>query len=377
MKKVLIFAAAAALLFASCAKNEVVSNVGANEEIPIGFSNYTPRANTKADASLVNSGALPAGSIIGVYGYSTEDVNLASNFTTKPEFMTNASVTYASTSATATATDPKRYWPKTITNLLSFYAFYPRESAKITAKPTASTSGMGTFTFTQDETVADMVDFMISDVANDQYYYATGEDENAAGVKATNGVVPLKFNHMLAKVNFKFKTLSDYSTSDVTITVKSAKISKDVLKTVTITPAYTAGTAGNLGTTGFTYASNTEHTADIDIPFAAAGLELNNTTAQLNNGTAKTQTDFLFVPQNISNNVKVTIDYVIDQNGTKTDNTVTVQLNTVLDANNAAIKEWHINDFVTYTFVIGLKEITFTADVTNWKAIEAAGYTIQ
>lgn len=376
MKKVLIFAAAAALLFASCAKNEVVSNVGANEEIPIGFSNYTPRANTKADASLVNTGALPADSKIGVYGYSTATANLASNFTTTPEFMTNASVTYASTSATATATDPKRYWPKTITNLLSFYAFYPRESAKITAKPTVSTAGMGTFTFTQGETVEAMEDFMISDVANDQYYWATGEAENSSGVKATNGVVPLKFNHMLAKVNFKFKTLSDYST-DVTITVKSAKISKDVLKTVTITPAYTAGAAGSLGTTAFTYVSNTAHTADIDIPFDAAGLALNNTTAQLNNGTATTQTDFLFVPQSISDDVTVTIDYIINQNGTETANTVTVQLNTVKNASSTAITEWHINDFVTYTFVIGLKEILFTADVNNWTSIEAAGYTIQ
>lgn len=375
MKKVLIFVAGAALLFASCAKNEVVSNVGANEEIPIGFSNYTPRANTKADASLVNTGALPAGSKIGVYGYSTATDNLVSNFTTTPEFMTNASVTYASTSATATATDPKRYWPKTITNLLSFYAFYPRESAKITAKPTASTAGMGTFTFTQGETVEAMEDFMISDVANDQYYWATGEAENASGVKATNGVVPLKFNHMLAKVNFKFKTLSDYS--PVTITVKSAKISKDVLKTVTITPAYTAGAAGSLGTTAFTYVSNTAHTADIVIPFDAAGLALNNTTAQLNNGTATTQTDFLFVPQSISDDVTVTIDYIINQNGTETANTVTVQLNTVKDGSSNPITEWHINDFVTYTFVIGLKEILFTADVNNWNPIEAAGYTIQ
>ena len=148
MKKSILFAAIAALTLASCAKNEVF--VPVQEDIPVGFSNYAPRAISKANGSAVNSGALPTGAKIGVYGYSTTTANLTSSFTTKPEFMTDALVDYdTNTSATATATDPVRYWPKTITNLLSFYAYYPQESTKITGKPTAATEGMGTFTFTR------------------------------------------------------------------------------------------------------------------------------------------------------------------------------------------------------------------------------------
>ena len=376
MKKVMILAASAAILLAGCAKTEV-TDFRADENMPIAFSNYAPRALSKADASLVNSGSLPDGSKIGIYGYSTPGANLATSFSTKPEFITDGSVNYSgTTSATATASDPVRYWPKTNTNLLSFFAYYPKESTKITGKPTATTEGMGTFTFTQAGAVADMEDFMISNVANDQYYFATGETENASGVKATNGVVPLVFNHMLTKVNFKFRTVANYSTNGVTITVNSATIAKETLSKTVITPAYTAGAAGSLGTTAFSYSSSTAYGADIAIPFAAAGQAL-NMTAALNNGTDKTQTDFLFVPQSLSDDVKVTINYTISQGGTDTVNTATVQLNQVKNSSDVAITEWHINDFVTYTFNIGLKEILFTANVTDWTSVNAAAYTIQ
>lgn len=373
MKKSILLVASAALLLASCGKNEVF--VPEQEDIPVGFSNYAPRSITKADGSAVDSGSLPTGAKIGVYGYSTGTANLDDNFTIKPEFMTDALVDYGSnTSATATATDPVRYWPKTNTNLLSFFAYYPQESTRITNKPTASTAGMGTFTFTQAGAVENMEDFMISNVANDQYYWATGETENANGVKATNGVVPLTFNHMLTKVNFKFCTYADYS--PVTITVNSATIAKETLSETVITPSYDAGAAGSLGTTDFGYSSSTAYAADIVIPFNAAG-QLLDTEAKLNNGTAKTQTDFLFVPQTISNDVIVTITYTINQNDTETVNTATVQLNEIVDTSSNAITEWHINDFITYTFVIGLKEIKFTGTVNNWDAIEAGAYTIQ
>ena len=375
MKKTFLLAAAAALLLASCGKNEVF--VPVQEDIPIGFNNYAPRSITKADGSHVDTGALPTGSKIGVYGYSTEAVNLATGFTTAPVFMTDAVVDYgANTSATATASDPVRYWPKTVTNLLSFFAYYPQESTNISGKPTASTAGMGTFTFTQEGAVADMQDFMISNVANDQYYWATGETENPNGVKATNGVVPLVFNHMLTKVNFAFRTAADYSASNVKVTVNSASIAKETLSETVITPSFTAKPAGQLGTTSFSYSSSTAYGADITIPFAAAGQELTVSPA-LNNGTAGTDTDFLFVPQVLSDDVKVTINYTIEQDGTTTVNTATVQLNQITDSALNPIDEWDINDFITYTFIIGLKEILFTGSVTDWDTMIAGSYVIQ
>lgn len=376
MKKSILLAAAAALILASCGKNEVI--VPVQEDIPVGFSNYAPRAITKADTSLVNTGALPVGAKIGVYGYSTGTSNLGTGFTYKPEFMTDAKVDYGSnTSATATATDPVRYWPKTITNLLSFYAYYPRESAGISGKPTASTEGMGTLTFTQKDTVALMEDFMISDIANDQYYFKEGDTDpasvNGNGVKAVNGVVPLVFNHMLTKVNFKFRTVSDYG-NDIKIRVTSAKVENALSKAV-ITPSYTAAAAGDLGNTSFAYSSDTPYTKDIYIPFADT-LTL-STSAALNVGDTITHTDFLFVPQALSDTTNVTISFVIEQDGTVTENTATVQLNKVKDTSAQEITEWGINDFVTYIFSIGLKEIKFTGEATNWNPVIVGNYTIE
>ncbi len=381
MKKSILLVASAALLLASCGKNEVF--VPEQEDIPVGFSNYAPRAISKADDSAVDSGSLPTGAKIGVYGYSTADANLASGFSTKPEFMTDASVTYASTSATPTASTPVRYWPKLNTNLLSFFAYYPQESGKITNKPTAATEGMGSFTFTQAGTVDNMEDFMISNVANDMYYWAAGEAENANGVKAENGVVPLKFNHMLTKVNFKFRTVRDYKTeNNITIKVKSAKIIADgsVYNDVVITPSYAAGAPGATGTTTFSRTSNTnKYDADIDIPFSG-DLTL-NTTPTLNNGTAKTQTDFLFVPQELTNDAKVFITYTIEQPNTPTEEVeATVQLNLInKDGSDPAtpITEWHINEFITYTFNIGLREILFTGSANTWATVTNGTYVIQ
>ncbi len=391
MKKTILLAAAAALTLASCGKNEVF--VPVQEDIPVGFSNYAPRAISKANGSAVDSGALPTGSQIGVFGYSTETDNLESSFTTKPIFMTDAKVDYGNnTSSTATATDPVRYWPKTITNLLSFFAYYPRESAQgqspsITGIPTADTQGMGTFTFTQAGTVEAMEDFMISSVANDQYYWKDGEPTNGNGVKATNGVVPLTFNHMLTKVNFKFRTAADYG-NDIKITVKSAKIAKETLSKVVITPSFTKGTPGHLGTTDFkdNNSASTPYAADIVIPFsegdntvdpAIPAGQILTTDAKLNNGTVGAQTDFLFVPQTLEDDVKVTITYILNQNGTETENTVSVQLNQVKKNENDYITKWHINEFVTYIFSIGLKEIKFTGNAVNWNPTTVGNYVIE
>ncbi len=375
MKKVLIFAAAAALVLAGCAKNEVVSTVGANEEIPIGFSNYAPRALTKANGTLVDNGALPAGSKIGIYGYSNGTTALPGNAAgVKPEFMNNALVTYASTSATATASDPVRYWPRTTTNVLSFYGYYPYDNDAITAKPSSGNAGLGTFSFTQPAAVADMVDFMVSNVANDQYYYTDGTDgyaENPSAVKANNGVVPLTFNHMLSKVNFKFSHNVALASGDK-IVVTGVSLAA-VKTTGTLTPSYTApATPGTLGTTSFSWGTSAATPAAVTVPIFNAGdggQTLLKDTPTINNGSDGTatsaDTDFLFIPQSLSDDVTITINYDIIQNGTTTNNTVTKKLNAI-EFGGSALTAWEINKFYTYSFIIGLNEIKFTGNVADW-----------
>ena len=363
MKKLMSLAAIAAMTGASCAKIEDSAPVK-DVAVPIGFSNYTPRSLTKASSSLVNSGALPAGSTIGVYGYSTETTNFpaTTSSTMKPTFMTNLPVAYTSTSATATATDPVRYWPKTTTNLLTFFAYYPYNDATITSKPTNTTNALGTFGFTQTSDVTTMVDFMISDVAND-YYYDAASASNTNGQRSNDGSVPFTLRHMLSKVNFKFAKSSGLD--GVEIKVTSASIA-GVLASGTITPSYAPTTAGSAGNTSFadTWATaSTEYASAVTIPIAseAGSYLILSESAALNSNTG-TQNNFLFVPQTLEDAVIVTINYDLTQGTDVTHNTATVQLNT----GSGNPTEWERNSNIVYTFTFGLTPITFTATVVNW-----------
>lgn len=392
----IIAASAALVLSAACTKTEVTSSLN-DEETPISFTNYAPRSLTKAGSTLVDSGALPTNSTIGVYGYSTEANPFSTSSSYKPTFMTNLPVAYTSTSATATATDPVRYWPKTTTNLLSFIAYYPYAAddlGVINSKPAAATSAIGTFEFTQTGDVTTMVDFMISDVAND-YYYDKTSASNAAGNRTADGSVPFKLRHMLSKVNFKFAKKAGLD--NVEIKVTSASIA-GVLSHGEITPSYATGANGDnlglgnakVGTTTFpelwddttvdneyatavTIPINSVYDADGDTVTEDNANIILTTTAVLNSvkkDGSITEQNFLFVPQALTTNVKLTVNYDITQNNNVTHNTSTIVLNTTPT-------QWGRNDNVIYTITIGLTPITFTADVQSWDPEVAGAYNIE
>lgn len=384
MKKSIFFAAIAALLFVTgCAKVDDYAPVNDSLQA-IGFTNYAPRSLSKANSTLVDSGALPAGSKIGVYGYSTEETNFPSTSaspTFTPTFMTNLPVEYTSTtSATAKPTNPVRYWPKTTTNLLSFIAYYPYNNAAITSKPTESTNAIGDFVFTQTGDVTTMVDFMVSNVANDYYYDATSAS-NSKGQRSSDGSVPFTLNHMLTKVNFKFAKSTGLD--DVEIKVTSASIA-GVKSTNTLTPKYTAGTAGSAGTTAFDWGTaNTPYSSAVTIPInsvygatPADHTDLILTTTATINSTKQDESitgqNFLFIPQTLADDVIVTIAYDITQNGNVTHNTSTVQLNTGTGNPTA----WARNNNIVYTFTIGLQPITFKATVQSWDTEPGGAFTI-
>ena len=379
----MILAVTTALLFATgCAKVEDTSPVNDSLQA-IGFTNYAPRSLTKAGPTLVNSGALPSGSTIGVYGYSTQDVNFPATSTSpelKPTFMTNLPVAYTeTTSATATATTPVRYWPKTTTNLLTFIAYYPYSAdntGAITSKPTASTNAIGSFEFTQAGVVTDMVDFMVSDVAND-YYYDASSASNSNGQRSSDGSVPFTLRHMLSKVNFKFAKADGLDGAEIKVTYASIA---GVLSKGTLTPTYIAPeSAGSPGTTKFgsnnwDASANTAYASAVTIPITSASGDylILSTTPTLNSTTATNQ-NFLFVPQTLANTVVVTIAYDITQNeNVTTHNTATVQLNQGAGHPSA----WNRNDNIVYTFTIGLTPITFKATVQGWADESTGAFTI-
>ena len=72
------------------------------------------------------------------------------------------------------------------------------------------------------------------------------------------------------------------------------------------------------------------------------------------------------VPQTLGDDVVATVVYTYQTGKDEAvTNTVDVKLNTIV-SNNAAITSWEKNNYIVYTFTIGLQPIKFAASVTDW-----------
>jgi hypothetical protein len=349
MKKFFLIAAAAAMVLSSCSKNEVSENN--SESNLIGFSTYTGRA-TKADGSFVPKGtaAIPTGSRFGVYCYHTGATAFASATNPTPNFMSNQWVQYngnanGNTEITNYNYSPTRYWPTDeASNKLSFIAYYPYEenvstTDGLTAIPTSSTTGLGTYTFKVPTDPSKQIDFMMSNLMADETYTSTG------------GNVPLEFHHMLTQVNFKAKTDADATT---TVTLTSVKLI-GVLNSGTLTVTSTAtGNTWTLGTTTDTY----------EVPISATHNTLSSTAIDFTTNAddaTKYPATLLLMPQTIPAAATVEIKYTYKTTGMTT--TITDTKTVVL---NTKLATWSKNNNILYTFNVGLHKITFTATVSGW-----------
>lgn len=334
--KVILFAGAAVLALAACSKNEVVET----NDHAIGFSNYAPKVvDGRADATLVNDNNLVSGQKFVVYGYNQKAADFST--TLNPTFMPGVQVTYNGGSTLATAGyntySPTRYWPKDeANNKLAFYAYYPVSTYVV---PTV-TEGLGSYAVTVDTDPSNNVDFLVADLVKDQAYSKT---ENT-------GAVMLNFRHQLAKVQFLVNTnVTDKNTK---VTLNSLTV-KQVQTTGTLTPAY--GTEFSTAWSG--------QATPTDFPVYSRDMVLGSTA--VTNDDAHT---YLMVPQTLGNDVVATVVYTY-QTGTDeaVKNTVDVKLKDIVSA-DGAITSWEKNNYIVYTFTIGLYPIKFAATVSAWDA---------
>ena len=376
----MILAAAAALVFASCAKNEITSVNEANNHA-ITFGSYSPRNITKADAANYASGAtLINGAEFDVYGWYTAN---ATSFdgTNGTQFMDWYTVTYQTggntdgNGKTNLYPDGYRYWPTGATpNYLSFYAYYPSNAGTITA-PAA---GLGAYSFTAEAAAADQVDFMVADVVKDQTY------NNANGNPGTNstvdGEVHLTFRHMLTKVKFQFKTtadVADATKSHIEIYLKDAKL-HGINNTGTLTSSFN-------GTATSTAWSAVSGAADYEVFILGADINNQLLTDNAADAASADADLFLMVPQAMVASTQA-LELVWDVKdlvtGVTTENTATVYFKSDLkdgddpETANALEIDWAKNMFVTYTITIGPKPILFTAEAANWDAEQAGFFNV-
>ena len=379
MKKAFIFAAAAALALAACSKNDIIETINkVPEGQMVGFSSYTPKAVTKADADYYVDGAsvtnLVSDKTFGVYAWAkantttpwSENNNLFDG-TGTPEFMSNIPVTFKgdvesgsnnlSSAGYYSAGNPVRYWPAGDTpDGLSFFAYYPAGAEGLTLPA----NGLGATTFVTRDTPAEQIDFMVSNVVADQYYGIT----NAS--PTYKGTVKFQFHHTLTKVQFKFKTdLTEAELTNTTVKLTNAQLT-GVYNTNTLTTGYTKGSTANDGETTYNWGT-ASNVVGYDITVGGAKPSDTNVTLA-NDATTLTAADaFLMVPQTIAEGQqKITLTWTVTTGSSVTTNTKVIDLNDI--KNGDAHIDWAKNAQVTYIITISPKAIYFTAFVDGWTA---------
>lgn len=198
MKKSNLIIAAAALVMASCAQNEVLFQDF--KETAIGFAKSGIENNTRA--ALTDSWFITSGNAFGVYGYKGSTMIFQDETVTwNGEDWKNPTV---------------RFWDKSAQDYC-FYAYAPKSAT--------NSFNNGKFTFTglsliKDIASADADIAIATPLNNISYYHCTGGNTNGHGT----GHVEFIFNHILSKLSFKIKENGDFQAASADVKVKNIDI---------------------------------------------------------------------------------------------------------------------------------------------------------
>lgn len=341
MKKIMLAAATAVVLFSACSQNEVFENRSGSNAIKFGTYTAMP---TKA-SGLIADNVFPEDGKMGVFAYYTG--NVAWDGTASPNFMHNQLVTKT---ATEYACSPTKYWPNNAGDKITFFAYYPHNAAglswqdRTTPNPapyTNASAGFPVAVLDIQDSAKNHVDFM----------YATVNNQTKP---QGNTPVQFKFKHALTQVNLQAKLASELikdnngTSSNTTVTIKNIKF-KNVYKSGILDIAQDEDRWTTSTLADFTAVlSNT------------AGVEITGTTAQT--VTADTEI-FIMMPQTLSNNAAIEVTYTV-----KTiDSALKDGYSEITNTTEAKISgDWKPNDNILYTLTIGLNNIKVSADVETW-----------
>ena len=411
MKKLLFLAAAAATVFASCAKTDIVQkNTGQGDAINFGV--YVPKAVTKAGASgtiTVDGTGGTTTSLqttgFGVFAYYSNGATYAHPATT-PNFMYNEQVSGASWTYS-----PLKYWPNETINdnngatgpaaadVLSFFAYAPWVGAgdnnAFSGSTTEGIVGLTANTATTDPKVSykvsgdpsKAVDLLWAVAPAGGFSYT---DVHGASVSVSEGMplmnltkpntttkVPFHFRHATARLNLKVVGAYDQVAvggtldADTKVTVESVVL--DVPSyltgdlnlnntTVGANKPYWENLSGSAGT--LTVDGDKLNTA---IKYGETGANVGSDAANMQDVMAS-NTFFTLIPKDGSQAVTVTITYYVTTtdaalNGGKSEvqNVIT---KTVTFADGFVAGKSY-----TIAMVLGLTSVKFLATVEDWDSL--------
>lgn len=312
MKKFLLIAASALMVFASCSKVNInYENDGQPQEIGVFAVN---KNMVKGAVST-----FPSEYVMMVSSY------LAAGDGTPGAYFSNKKFTESNSIWTG-----GQYWPVSAATL-NFLAVAPEVASAVTTS--ISDEGVATVTVASNET--NQYDVM----------YAVGQASKSVGVAPAD--VVMLFKHALSWINFNFKTTN---ASGVTIKINSVTINGATVNgTLTVTSSAYKSTNAQAATASWNASASA---TGITVPGAAADFTLDSDYKAFGNG-------LLVVPAKATNFV---INYTITPtNGTPQTFNYTHTLN----------ETWAMAKKYTYNVSITLKEITIAPSVDPWVDYDA------
>lgn len=345
---------------------------------PIAFRDAYTAQPTRSSAAYSAEQGIDAGQSIGVYAYYHDNTTWSA--AAVPNFMWNQQATCLEKGGNFSYS-PLKYWPNESEDKLSFMAYFPYtdvdaadpESAEsptktgLTPLMANSDAGMPSFRFTVKESADDQVDFLLSELLpnlpNGTSAVSPGNPDDRSTLTVTDRVRFL-FHHMTSKVEFRI--------------VAATEVRKDIahflLKSLSVSNLYKDGKLTS------TYNTSTGETA-----YAWSEQSAKHGTSPAYSFPLKTMTGYLMMPQELSNDVKLSISYdvtfksdgttytydgegrLVPQQDYTYSNDATIQLNTMKrTGTDTPLTEWLPNHHYVYYIRIGAETIEFTGQVVEW-----------
>ena len=361
MKKLFFLAVAAVVALAACTKNEA-DTTAFEQSRQINFATVAGKA-TKAP--ITSNYFMHDNSAFGVYACYLEDgKNWDSHFADSKLYMgTNngagVSVSYDTTDGiNIWAPADTYYWP--LQGGLTFFAYWP-----YTLDPDyAEGEKELTFgSFTVETTVANQVDVLVSDFAEDQTQNTTTYTDGA--VTSTVQGVPIQFNHMLSQVVFTAAAATEVYSRGLSfkidnITVGARKTSASMTVVPGSAPVWadpTALQAFEVSNTAFPTSDYLTTTQSAEIGDALLMIPIEDFLGADSTDGNKALSD------NDDEYVSVTYTlYRLSDDLNMGSKTVKFWLND----NNSAVNKWEPGKKYTYQLTIDLEKIYFAPTVSSW-----------
>lgn len=368
----------AAFALTACYKNEVYEDL-----VPLDFNSYAPRLvsgegksdgwiPTKADASFLGPGEthLPDGSSFGVFGFFHPEKDgaagtWADSNPNHPNIMNNQKVDVSESAGVYNCTySPKRYWPKNPKETISFFAYYPydpgdNESFIIKSDLTKDSNSMGTLRFRCSEDPAKQVDFMVSDLCMNQTKNQVSPVLTGSG--DDDGKVRFTFHHQLAQVRvntIKVTSENPLITPDES-TFECAFYGFPVAGNCVPTPGAPAANGLAPCTFGWTSISSTVE------QLIGGNIVVRDSKMEVAQYTPGSSNFLLVIPHTVSETERLEVSFDLERSTTGNEG-YSYEGNSLFAYMKSKISSFEANKIYTFNITVGLNEIKFDAEVTDW-----------